>query len=174
MAEEETLLDVDDLDSLTLDDVEAAPDFLTPPSGKYRLGVKDASIQKREVDGETKQSIRIIYQVRKTLELNNQEDDLVPDGSLFSENFNAPGEGLKFFKARMKKLLGDDLAGISIKDMLAFLPKQFGEDENGQRGDQEILTTLKRVTTKDKESGNEYENVRFQKIEVVPAGGEAS
>ena len=37
--EAETLLDLDDLDSLTLDDVDEAPEFMAPPSGKYKLGI---------------------------------------------------------------------------------------------------------------------------------------
>ena len=163
--EAETLLDLDDLDSLTLDDVDEAPEFMAPPSGKYKLGITQADIQAREKDGETKQSFRLIYYVQDTIELANQDEDLVPVGTLFSENFQATKQGLEFFKSRMKKLLGDDLTGISIKDMLAFLPKQFDKD-----GDKSILTTLRKTLTKDKESGNEYENVRFQKMEVVDRG----
>ena len=158
--EAETLLDLDDLDSLTLDDVDEAPEFMAPPSGKYKLGITQADIQAREKDGETKQSFRLIYYVQQTLELANQDEDLVPDGTLFSENFQATKQGLEFFKSRMKKLLGDDLTGISIKDMLAFLPKQFNKD-----GDKSILTTMRKTITK--QDGNEYENIRFQKMEVV-------
>jgi len=165
MADEETLLDMDSLDDLTLDDVDEAPEYMSPPSGKYRLGITESSIQSREKDGETKQSIRITYQVRETLELNNQEDDLVPDRTLFSENFQVTKQGLEFFKTRMKKLLGDDLTGVKVPEMLEFLPKEFGEE-----GGKEILATQRKTVTKDKETGNEYENVRFQKMEVVDKG----
>ena len=161
--ENETLLDMDDLDSLTLDNVDEAPDFMCPPSGKYLIGVKEASIQRKEDDEGTKQSIRIIYYVRNTMELNNQADDLVPPGTLFSENFQATKQGLEFFKTRMKKVLGEDLSGITIPDMLAFLPKQFGED-----GSKDIETVLRKVVSK--KDGTEYENVRFQKMETVDRG----
>lgn len=161
--EAETLLDLDDLDSLTLDDVDEAPEFMVPPSGKYKLGISQADIQSREKDGETKQSFRLIYFVQETIELANQDEDLVPVGTLFSENFQATKQGLEFFKSRMKKLLGDDLTGISIKDMLAFLPKQFDKE-----GDKSILTTMRKTLSKT-EAG-EFENVRFQKMEVVDRG----
>lgn len=156
MSEEDTLLDLDDLDSMSLDGVDEAPEFMVPPSGKYKLGIASADIQSREKEGEEKKSMRIIYFTRETLELNDQEEDKVPDGTLFSENFQATKQGLEFFKSRMKKLLGDDLSGVSIKDMLEFLPKQFGKE-----GDKDILTTMRKVLK------DEFENVRFQKIEVV-------
>lgn len=162
MSDDDTLLDLDNLDTLTLDDVDEAPEFMVPPSGKYKLGISDADIQAREKDGETKQSMRLIFYVRETLELNNQEEDEVPPGTLFSENFQATKQGLEFFKSRMKKLLGDDLSGVSIKDMLEFLPKQFGKD-----GDKDILTTMRKTLSKPDGEGNQFENVRFQKIEVV-------
>jgi hypothetical protein len=162
MTDEDTLLDIADLDALTLDDVDEAPEFMVPPSGKYKLGISAADIQTREKDGETKQAMRLIYFTRETLELNNQEEDEVPVGTLFSENFQATKQGLEFFKTRMKKLLGDDLSGVSIKDMLEFLPKQFGKE-----GDKDILTTMRKVLSKPDETGNQFENVRFQKIEVV-------
>jgi hypothetical protein len=154
--EEDTLLDLDDLEAMNLDGVDEAPEFMVPPSGKYRLGIGTADIQTREKEGETKQAMRIIYFVRETIEVANQEEDEVPVGTLFSENFQATSQGLEFFKARMKKLLGDDLTGVSIKDMLDFLPKQFGKD-----GDKDILSTQRKTTSGD------FENVRFQKIEVV-------
>jgi hypothetical protein len=160
--EDETLLDLGDLDSLTLDDVDEAPDFMCPPSGKYYLGISDASIQKKEADGETKQSIRIIFFIRETLELNNQEDDLVPNGTLFSESFQGTKKGLEFFKSRARKLLGADIDGISIGDMMDFLPKQFGAD-----GDKKIATVLKKIISKT--DTGEFENPRFQKMDVVEA-----
>lgn len=162
MSEDETLLEIADLDALTLDDVEEAPEFMVPPSGKYKLGITDADIQTREKDGDTKQAMRIIYYVRETVEMNNQEEDKVPEGTLFSENFQATKQGLEFFKSRMAKLLGDDLSGVTIKDMLEFLPKQFGKE-----GEKDILTTMRKVLSKPDETGNQFENVRFQKIEVI-------
>ena len=159
MADEETLLDMDDLDSLTLDNVDEAPEYMIPPSGKYRLGITEASVQSREKDGETKQSMRITYQVRETLELNNQDDDLVPDKTLFSENFQATKQGLEFFKTRMKKLLGDDLTGISIKDMLEFLPKEYGED-----GGKEILPDSIRLTGSQSGAGRSQEALGVAKV----------
>ena len=154
----ETLLDMDDLADLTLDGVEEAPEFMVPPSGKYRLGISKADIVKKEKDGEEKTSLRIIYFTKETVELASQDDDQVPNGSLFSENFQVP-EGLKYFKPRMKKLLGDGISGISIKDMLEFLPTAFGEE-----GDKTILTTLRKTISKS--DAGEFENVRFQKMEV--------
>lgn len=160
---EETLLDMDDLDSLTLDNVDEAPEFMCPPSGHYLLGIKEASIQKKETDEGTKQSIRLIFFVRSTVELASQDDDLVPDGTLFSENFQGTKQGLEFFKTRMKKLLGEDLTGISIPDMLQFLPKQFGEE-----GDKDVNTVLRKVISKT--DAGEFENPRFQKMEAVDRG----
>jgi hypothetical protein len=94
------------------------------------------------------------------VELASQDDDLVPDGTLFSENFQGTKQGLEFFKTRMKKLLGGDLDGISIPDMLAFLPKQFGET-----GEKDVNTVLRKVISKT--DAGEFENPRFQKMEAT-------
>lgn len=160
---DETLLDIGDLDDMTLDDVEDAAEFMCPPSGKYLLGIKESSIQNKEKDGVATQAVRIIYFVKETQELNNQEDDLVPAGTLFSENFQGNKIGMGFFKTRMKKLFGDEIQGLKIADMCDFLPKQFGEE-----GDKDILTVLKKVISN--KDGNEYENVRFQKMEAIDRG----
>lgn len=154
----ETLLDMDDLDALTLDDIEEAPEFLTPPSGRYKIGVSKAEIFKRD----DSQSIRVIYFTRETVELNEESEDEVPNGSLFSETFGIP-DGLKYFKTRMKKVLGDNVDGIKVKEMLEVLPQVFGEE-----GDKQIAVTLKKVVSK--KDGNEYENIRFQKMEVEDRG----
>ncbi len=159
---QDTLLDMDDLDSLTLDGIEEAPEFMTPPSGRYTLGINKAEVFKRESEDGDTQAIRLIYFTRETIELNSQDEDKVPDGSLFSETFGIP-DGLKYFKTRMKKVLGDDVDGIKIKDMLEALPVAFGEN-----GDKMIAATLKKTISK--KDGNEYENVRFQKTEVVDRG----
>ena len=155
---EDSLLDMDDLDQLTLDNVEEAPEFMTPPSGRYKIGISKADVFKRETDEGDTQAIRVIYFTRATVELNNENEDEVPPGSLFSETFGIP-DGLKYFKTRMKKILGDNVDGIKVKEMLEALPAIFGEE-----GDKQISATIKKVVSK--KDGNEYENVRFQRLEV--------
>lgn len=129
MAEPATLLDLDSVLGASIDGVEDAPEFVTPPAGAYQLGVQVAKAEKykttnREtMEEEERVRIRIVYQVQKTVELANAADDQpVADGSLFSEQFMTNPEGLSYFKRQAKNILGEEnIKGVSIGEILAEL-----------------------------------------------------
>lgn len=155
---DETFLDMEDIDGVTLDDVEEAPDFLVPPSGEYMHGIHSTKVSTVDDEDGKRTSIRIIYFVDDTIEVTGDEDP-VPNGSLFSENFQWP-KGAPYFKNRMKKLLGD-ISGVTVKDMLQYLESQYGPE-----GSKRIHTVQKKMITKSKDGQNEYENVRFVKMDT--------
>jgi len=150
-----SMLDMADIDGMTLDNVEAAGDFIAPPNGNYSLGVKSAKVsRKQNSEGEMTVRVIIAYFVRETLSLAADTEDPVPNGTLFSENFNIP-EGTPYLKARLEKLLGD-IAGVKLKDMLDFLVRTYGDEGKPFEAVLSKVTTVK--------GQNTYENTRFVKI----------
>ncbi len=121
-----TLLDLDSVLGTSIDGVEDAPEFVTPPAGNYLLGVQKASAEKYKttnketMEEEERVRIRLTYQVMKTVELANAQDDQpVADGSLFSEQFMTNPEGLSYFKRQAKNILGEEaIKGVSIGEIL--------------------------------------------------------
>lgn len=153
-AQNTTILDLDSLLDSTMDNVPDVPDFLTPPDGLYKLACSDAKIEEYEVKkGENKGAkrarIKITHKVVATIETNGVP---VPDNSLFSEQFMATEEGLKYFKKAATKMLNvSDLNGVPIREVLASL-KDAEYDA--------------RVTTKKSkgDDGSEFENVNVRPI----------
>jgi hypothetical protein len=107
------IIDVDsDLDG-SVDETNTAPEFVTPPNGKYRLkvlGVKIASRKaKNEETGEEvdKNSARASIAVVETIEV--AEGDIpVPDGSMFSQQWQWTDQGKEYCKLFATKVLGGE------------------------------------------------------------------
>lgn len=126
----ETLLDLDNLDDISLAGIEAAPEFIEPPTGRYKLGVqaKMEEYEKDEKDAEGEKTgekvkakrIRFTYSILETMELKDKKDLQPADGSLFSETFTATSEGLPYFKTRASAILGD-LGNATIKEVITEL-----------------------------------------------------
>ena len=147
--ENETLLSLDDVLGQSIDDVEDAPEFATPPDGKYRLGCSDAKIEKYKTkdkesgDEVEKTRIKIVYQVMKTVELSDGEETPVADGPLFTETFMTNKQGLSYFKRQAKNILGEEfIKGATIGDILKELPNGHSFDADvrvkvtqGKKGD---------------------------------------
>lgn len=121
----ETILDLDSMMDIQMDSVQAAPDYVTPPAGVYILSVADAVIEKKakkeQKEGAAKDytRIRVTYAVVKTVELAQQNEPPVADGSLFSENFMGTEDGLGYFKrAAMNILNVKDFTGATLKDIM--------------------------------------------------------
>lgn len=121
----ETLLDLNDVLNTSIDGVEDAPEFVTPPDGSYRLTVNDAKAEDyKTTDKETQEELKktrlkIFYSTVKTKELSNPEEQPVADGSLFSESFMTNAQGLSYFKRQAKNILGEDaIKGATIGDIL--------------------------------------------------------
>lgn len=155
MDKNETLLDLDSMLEGSLDGVEAAPEFIEPPDGKYILSCKSAKLSKKEKtnpetgEDETSNVINIVYSIEKTVEIKDTETP-VPDKSLVSERFQANTlEQLGYFKTRAQKLLGAEvIKGVPLKDIIKGLPdaKPFN-------------ASIRTVETKDK--GKTYRNTRI-------------
>lgn len=122
----DTLLDLDNLEDMSMENTEAAPEFIEPPSGRYRLGVqvKTEAYEADETDTDGNKTgekvpakrIRFIYTIQEVLELKNKKELTPAEGSLFSESFKATAEGLRYYKRRAMDILGD-LGNATIKDI---------------------------------------------------------
>lgn len=155
-----TILDLDAMMDIKMDEVETLPDFVTPPPGIYTLKVKEAKIEKYKSKGEPdvqKQRIRMSYVIMETKEV--AAGNLpVADGSLFSETFMATEDGIKFFKKAAMGALGvDSFEGASIKDVIDGL------------ADAEFAARISVRSTVDKETKQVYENVSVRAITQAAA-----
>lgn len=150
-------LDLGAMMEASLDSIPDAPDFSNPPAGEYRLLCKEAKIDKYETKkepGVEKQRLKILYAVEATVSVAGNEPP-VPDGSMFSETFQATEQGLSYFKKRIKEIMNaSDLSGVTLGDMM--------ETVKGHSFDARI-TIRKSENPNDKE--NPYENVQ---IRVIP------
>lgn len=121
MAEQQTILDLDNMINESLDSIPDAPDFTNPPAGEYRLLCKDAIVDKYETTKEPgiqKQRLKITYSIIETISTATNEQP-VPDGFLFTETFMATEKGLSYFKKRIKDVMNvSDTTGVSLGDMM--------------------------------------------------------
>lgn len=155
-ANKETL-DLGAMMEQTLDAIPEAPDFANPPAGEYNLLCKDAMVDKyktkKEPDVE-KQRLKILYSINSTISVAGNEPP-VPDGTMFSETFQATEDGLSYFKKRIREIMNvSDLAGVSLGDMMASV--------KGTSFDARITI---RKTPKPDNKDQPYENVQ---IKVIP------
>lgn len=153
-ASKKATLDLGAMMDQSLDAIPEAPDFNNPPAGLYKLELKEAKVDKystkKEPDVE-KQRLKILYSVVSTVEVAGK-DAPVPDGSMFSETFQATEEGLGYFKKRIKDVMNvSDLAGVSLADMMT--------SAKGTQFDARITI---RVTKGD--NGQDYENVNIRVV----------
>lgn len=125
----ETLLDLDSVLGQNIDDVEDAPEFVTPPDGDYVLEVANAKTEKYKVtDKETGEEVekirlKIFYSVVQTNELADAEESPVPAKSMFTEQFMTNADGLSYFKRQAKNILGaETIKGATIGELLKALP----------------------------------------------------
>ncbi len=152
-----TLLNLEALlnDQEAFDAIQEAPDFMQPPAGLYRLKANEAKIDKYESKDEPgieKQRLVIMYSIVSTLA--TDEEQPVPDGSLFRETFMATEQGIGYFKKRIKEILkAEDTAGVSLADMMTSVA-----------GEEFYARITVRKTPK-KDSPNEhYENINIRII----------
>jgi len=116
----DTILDLNTMMEETLDSVQEIAGYENPPAGEYSLTVKDAAVDSyTSKDGVPGQRLKITYEIAATHSTANNEQP-VPDGTLFTETFQATEQGLGFFKKRIKELLNvENVAGVALRDMLA-------------------------------------------------------
>jgi len=134
-----------DLDG-TLDEVEAAPEFVMPANGHHVFGVVACKIKDAK-------RINITYKLKETLEQTDADELATEPGSLCSEGWQATKTGLEYFKTRAIQLLGKETcAGQSVTAIVAMLDS----DEYQQAYDFTAVTKLAK--------SGEYENLRFSKV----------
>ena len=118
MSKVSTLLDLESIADETLDDFQEAAEYINPPAGDYKLKTVLGKIVKYENDDGVKQSIRVTIATAQTLELASDEEPPVPDGSLFTLNFQGTKEGLELFKREARKICDlESMDGMSLNDV---------------------------------------------------------
>lgn len=158
--EAETLLDLDEVLGESIDNVDDAPEFITPPDGLFRLSMVGAKAEKyKTTDKESgaevqKTRLKLIYGVEEVKELSDPEDAPPSKGAMFSEQFMTNKQGLSYFKRQAKNILGEDtIKGATIGQILSELG-------NGHSFDAEV-----KVKTSKGKDGQGKERT-FQNVQV--------
>jgi len=148
---------LDGIMDTSMGDVEAAPEFIDPPAGKYHLKVEKSDVKACKVNdsktGAERDDVRVTVQLSivNTVDLNNANDAPANNGDLFSQSWlvgNVKGRG--FFKSFVSHLIpAEALDQQSLGDIVAALPET------------EFMATAKCVTS------NGYTNVRLSNIEAA-------
>ena len=153
-----TILDLDALLETKLSGVETLPDYMNPPSGLYVLTIKECGPKKyklkdanKKETGEEAHNISLTIEVTETLQLADGEIG-VPNGTLFTERFQATEQGLQFFKKRAMGVLNEtDFGDAGLGDIFAAMKEaQF-----------KARVTYRKSTGQE---GQVYENLNMQAI----------
>jgi len=136
---------------IDMDSVATLPDYVNPAAGSYILSIADA-VTKPPKESEKEKPGRFIltYKIEETVECTEAP---FPNGSLFTDSYQATSEGLEYFKKQASKLLASDLAGAKLRDVYDGL-KEMGPFKA-------VITTR---TTKDAATGKEYTNINVRPI----------
>jgi len=150
-----TILDLDSLLDTQMDQVETLPDYITPGKSILDLKIEDAELKKgKNKEGEDRVSIVITYSILATVE---SDEPAFPDGSRFTERFQATEDGIKYFKKQAMKLLNvADMTGVSLRDIL-----------DGLKNTEVRAAITQRVTKSD--DGKEYTNINIRPLHENPA-----
>ena len=154
---ENTILDLDALLDGSLDNVQAAPDYVTPPPGNYMLAIDDAKLEKyKSKEGKEGVRIKLGYKVVQTIDLSeNTDEPPVADGSMFSESFLYTEEGLPYFKKTAQNILDvKSIEGVSMRELL-----------DGLKGTEFRARIGSRTSEKD---GKKYENATIRPVHDTP------
>lgn len=151
-----TILDLDALMDTKLSTVETLPDYMNPPPGIFLFTVKEVGTKKYKLKDENKKEtgeeahrISITYTIDETVQC---DEITVPNGTLFTESFQATEEGLKYFKKRAMGVLNEaDFGDASLGDIFAAMAS---------------VQFKARVTIRKSKGDNGaiYENVQLQAI----------
>lgn len=151
-----TILDLDAMMDMDMGEVETKPDYITPAAGTYILDIVKAEITKPKAkEGKEEKPPRIVitYAIAETLEC---DDEPFPNGSMFSEGFQATEDGLGYFKKQAGKLLNvSDMTGAKLRDILDGLQEV--------KGVKAIITIRKSKG----DNGQEYENVNIRPVHTA-------
>lgn len=128
-----TILDLDAMMDINLGTVEAAPEFVTPDTGNYRLTLSKVSVTEREAkdpaaaiaEGKPAKWAQINFDYTID-EIHSVAEGGMPckPGSLYRENFSLTESGLPYLKARVVDLVvakggeESDADGLGIRDLV--------------------------------------------------------
>ena len=79
-----------DLLNENIEDAPEVPDFVTPPSGFYKLTIQDVKMEK--VEDSPMQFVKVLYVIDEVVELAKADAEAPAVGSLFSESFFTVGK----------------------------------------------------------------------------------
>lgn len=171
MTTQTTLLDLDSLLDQNLAAVEAAPEYVTPDTGNYRLKLAKITVVQREAKDKDKAlaegkpaawgqmnfdyTIEAIHSVA--------EGGLpVAAGSLFRESFNITEQGLPYLKGRIVDLVvaqggaAEDADSLGLRDVMNSFP------DLGIEFDCHIKTETKKL-----DNGNDWTSSRLSQIKAA-------
>lgn len=156
---EETLLDLDNVDEMSFDDIPEAPGFVQPPDGVYDLAITKACIEAYKTkEGEDKKRFSHYYGIERVVELADSTEQAPNVGDKFSERFQMNDQGLKFWKTKAKAILGD-VGKITVANALAEM----------STGNYKVRARVQLKKTKGKQDGKEYTNIQVRILGPVPA-----
>ena len=115
---------------VNLEEFEEVGDFVDPPNGRYIFQIVKGEVRKFENDdGQEFQNISITNKILKTVELSDQTEPPVADGSLVVQKFKASKEGIGKFRTFLRKVFNSTtpITG-SFKDIFQALE---GEEWEG-------------------------------------------
>lgn len=117
-ADNMTLLDGDNIEDLSVDNIQAAAGFIDPPDGLYILKVHKAYIHNYKVEEDARRKIQHQYGIHEVVELADANEPIPETGALFSEGFMIP-DGLEYWKGKALSLLGKErMEGRSVGQVL--------------------------------------------------------
>ncbi len=152
-----TILDLDALLDMEMDKVETLPDYVTPGKSLLLLKPKEAGTKERkDKDGNKVMTLQIVYEIQDTLE---SDEPPFPNGSLFSDRFQASEDGIKFFKKQAMAILNvKDLDGAKMRDVF-----------DGLVDAEPFKAAITVRTAKDATTGKEYTNISVRPLHEKPA-----
>lgn len=115
-----TLLNLDDVENMSFDDIEDPPGFVTPPDGVYDLKVTKGCIEKYKTKDEpNKEHKRFAnyYEILRVVEISDANEQSPKTGDKFSERFMMNEDGMKYWKGKAKAILGD-VGKVSVANVL--------------------------------------------------------
>lgn len=163
-----SIIDVDAMLDGNLSEVQAAPDYVTPPSGTANVRISEVKAEKfekavRDEEGKPTGAKEDALRIRMTREIveyiEYAEDNALPvnPGSLYSDTYMYDEKGLPLFKRDAAAVLGVDageLDDLSLRDLFEALQQT------------EAVTCVIKTSTV-KRGENEFTNT---KTTVVDAG----
>lgn len=150
------ILDLDALLDTDMGQVATLPDYVTPSKGLYRLKITEAGTKKRkDKEGNEVVGLSITYAIIETKE---SEEAPFPNGSMFSDRFQATEEGIEYFKKQAMKILNvPDLDGVKMREVFDGLTNT----------EFDCAITTRKTKAAD---GKEYENINVRPLHEDPKG----